>query len=328
MCAPDPAAIALIVNPASGRGRAGAIAARLAQRLADAGGAVRTIEVGPQRRADLEAELAGAARAVIVGGDGTVHRALPALRATGAAVYHVPTGTENLFAREFAMTRHGALGPAGGGRMVDLGACRWSGAAGAAEPVETLFAIMASLGFDAAVIHRLGARRRGPIRRASYLGPILAEALRPCCPELSVECDGEPILQRQRGLLIIANSRHYAARMNPARDAIVDDGLLDLVFFPARSAFGLARWALLGRLGRHMRCRAVICRRGRQFTVTAHTPAPLQIDGEGADWPGSAGPGALEVRAVPAALRVAESEQRTAKSEQKAEGAKHKAATH
>ena len=304
--------IALLVNVASGRGRARAIADRLAAQCARGGAPARIVEVGPGREVDLERALAGCGVVIIVGGDGTLHRALPALRAVGATVYHAPTGTENLFAREFGMSVT-AAGPAAGlgaaVRAIDLGECDLGGGD------VRLFALMVSIGFDAAVTHRLASRRTGPIRRLSYLRPIVAEAILGRPPVLSLEIDGERILTRQRGLLVCANSRHYAVRLNPARDARIDDGMLDFVFFPARGPVTLAAWAALARVRLHVGRPGVLYRQAKGAQVTVHefgwgeasgAPCPwLQLDGEPIEWRPEGPEAALEVRVLPRALKVA-----------------------
>lgn len=306
--------VCLLVNVASGRGRAREIAERLAPQCAREGAAPRIIEVGPGREVDLVGALAGCRTVVIIGGDGTLHRALPALRASGATVYHAPTGTENLFAREFGMS---VTGPGAGldttpARAIDLGACDL----GSGDV--RLFALMASIGFDAAVTHRLAARRTGPIRRASYLQPILSEAILGRPPVLSLEIEGQRVLTRQRGLLVCANSRHYAVRLNPARDALIDDGLLDFVFFPARGPGGvtLAAWAALARVRLHVGRPGVLYRQAVEARVTIHAgvggasgptglAACLQLDGEPICWtPASAEP-TITLRVAAGALKVA-----------------------
>jgi diacylglycerol kinase (ATP) len=305
--------IALLVNIASGRGRAREIAERLAPQCARDGATPRIVEVGPGREIDLGRALAGCGTVIIVGGDGTLHRALPALRATGATVYHAPTGTENLFAREFGMSVT-AAGPAAGpgaapARAIDLGECDLG------NGDVRLFALMASIGFDAAVTHRVAARRTGPIRRASYLAPILAEAILGRPPVLSIEIDGARVLTRQRGLLVCANSRHYAVRLNPARDALIDDGLLDFVFFPARGPVTLAAWAALARVRLHVGRPGVMYRQAKTARVTVHdvgaglgAPAAgpwLQLDGEPIEWRPEGPDARLELRVLPRALKVA-----------------------
>lgn len=309
-------AVLLIVNPRSGRGRAARVAARLVDRLSAAGLEVHRIDLGTPEAArltdaaDASAGLApggDASAAVVVGGDGTMHSLAGLLARTGTPVYHVPTGTENLFARQFGMR---AAAPAvlralRGGRttMVDLAECApipfgppdtpdpshpragtLEGDAserprGAAAPRP--FLIVGSVGFDAGVIHRLAAARHGAISRASYLAPIARELLTHRAPELSIVVDGRPLVSESRGLALIANSRQYAMRLDPAHRADMNDGLLDLVFFPARRLAALTGWAVLARLRLHHRHGAIVLARGGDIRIqAADGRAVLQLDGE------------------------------------------------
>lgn len=284
--------VAILANPASGRGRALRLSRDLRDAVLFAGHGVE--ECSARDPASAKA----AARAdvvVVVGGDGTVHHQLPALAASGAALWHAPTGTENLFAREFGMTTEpddllAALGEASTAR-VDL-------AASNGRP----FAIMAGVGPDASIVARVAAARRGPISKLSYAWPSTVEALRPSLPRMSVEIDGERAVHDRRGFVVVANSRHYGGRLNPARDALVDDGLLDVVFFPCESRVRALSWTLGCRLGRQGKSRYLVARRARRvrLEIDAAHRAMLQLDGEFA---GNAS-GGLDIEVQPAALRV------------------------
>jgi diacylglycerol kinase family enzyme len=137
---------------------------------------------------------------------------------------------------------------------------------------------MASIGPDASVVHRLDRRRNGPISHRSYIRPILAEAIRPVLPRLTVHADGVEVIRDEPGLLVVANSRHYALRADPAPRANCSDGLLDLVFFPASSATRVAFWLVRARLRLTRGCTQA---RARVVTIsTSDQRARLQVDGE------------------------------------------------
>jgi diacylglycerol kinase family enzyme len=111
-----------------------------------------------------------------------------------------------------------------------------------------LFAIMLSTGPDAAVVRRVAAARTGAISHASYIAPILHEATSPHLPLITLAVDGKTVLERRRGMLVVANAREYAVRINPAHRAVSNDSLLDFVFFPAENALDLVAWLLRSRL--------------------------------------------------------------------------------
>src|SRR6185295_12593670 len=140
-------------------------------------------------------------------------------------LYHLPLGTENLFARQFAMTPDPAdlhrILELGRSRTVDVGLC--NGRA---------FVLMCGIGPDAGVLARLNAAssengRRKPITHRSYIRPIIAElmSLRP--PVLTLSVNGETAARETAGFLVVGNSRQYAMRFDPAINASMSDGLLD-----------------------------------------------------------------------------------------------------
>lgn len=266
--------VTVLINPASGRGRAATLGGAVVEGLRRAGHdvAVRSThlpsgEPGPT----LHATEIGDAL-VVVGGDGTLHRALPAAAASGAGVYHVPAGTENLFARHFRMSAHPAAVVQALDRppiRTDLGMCDGR-----------LFALMASVGPDAGVIERLSRRRGGAISHWSYLRPVLAEFGHPRLARISLEVDGCRVLDNRRGLLVVANSPQYAARLDPGRGARTDDGRLDVVFFPCESGVDVVCWAARLWLctDRPDGCLSWTARAASVFGREEATP--LQLDGE------------------------------------------------
>lgn len=283
------------VNPKSGRGRAISLADAFEREVAGAGHAVNRVIIGQDAHATRHA-LDEHDAVVVFGGDGTLHSLLPSLTEASAAVYHVPMGTENLFARQFRMDRlPGTLRralDAGRFTSIDVG-----------DAGGRLFAIMCSAGPDAAVVRRLAARRTGAIRHASYIRPILSEVLHPSLGAFSVEVDGRRVVDSRRGLLVIGNSPMYALRLNPARNADMTDGLLDVVFLPASASLSLAKWAALCALGSPLKRRGVVFHRGRSMTIRAESPTPYQLDGdEGGIVGGDAGDLRISVR--PGAVRV------------------------
>ena len=305
----------IVYNPRSGRGRAARYADQASHVLRKAGHTIEKVVI-ERDRSDrvLGKRLDNAGALVVCGGDGTVRWIARAAELSGVPVYQLPTGTENLFAREFAMTprmdRMLAAIEAGASRAVDVGVCNGR-----------RFLIMASVGLDAGVIHRLAAARNGAITHLSYTVPILKETFMPRVGPVRVQVDGQTILDGERGVAIVCNSHHYAARLNPGRDARIDDGLLDLVFMPGSTTLGIARWGLLARLGMHVngthdtvkslqdnsQRNGVVYVRGRHFVIEGDPGGcPVQFDGEaftdGCEL--GKGPGRLEVGIEPGAIRV------------------------
>lgn len=262
--------IILYLNPRSGKGAARKHAAIFERELLAIGASVEIFEAGKDPPVNADA-LRGADALVVVGGDGTLHWVADAAIAAGVPIYHAPLGTENLFARHFGMdlrprTLIEALRRARVS-MVDAASCNGR-----------TYLLMASIGPDAAIIHRLAETRSGTITHLSYVRPILAELLRPIAP-LTVHLDGTTLVTNEPGWLVVANSRQYALRIDPCREALIDDGLLDLVFFPASAAWKTASSALTARL-RFARAERSIHRQGHTVSIEAPASARLQLDGE------------------------------------------------
>lgn len=286
--------IALLCNAASGAGRAKAHSDAIASALNACGHHVRTVDVSAGVEERLQAALAGADLLVVVGGDGTMHRALPSALASGVVVTHAPMGTENLFAREFGMSREpGAIVEAVRAwrtRRVDLGRCN-------AAP----FAMCVGAGFDAQVVHGLHARRRGAISKLSYVRPIASAAVRVNAPAWTVIVDGRTLADHVPGQIIISNAKQYAARLNPAPHATVEDGRLDVAMFPFRTGVGLAAWAALARCRLHERSSRFFTATGERIHIHADgRPFAVQCDGEAFD----AACREMTIEAMPSAMKI------------------------
>jgi diacylglycerol kinase family enzyme len=263
--------VLILHNPSSGTGSRRALVDESEQLLRADGHEV-------SRMAPIDAgasdEIAHAELVVLAGGDGTVHHALPALVRSRAAMYHLPLGTENLFARHFGMDRHAvtlrravANPPIA---EIDLG-----------EANGRFFALVVSAGPDAGVIHDLASTRTGPISHLTYLAPMMRELRRTPAP-LWIEADGTTIVQDRPGWAVVANLPDYAMRANPAPRADATDGLLDIVFMPASSTWRALRWFLAGRWGHAERHPDRVCVRASRVRIATSpgAAAPVQIDGE------------------------------------------------
>ena len=90
--------------------------------------------------------------------------------------------------------------------------------------------------------------------------------------------DVELVAPGTSACVIVANSRQYGGRLDPAPGAVMDDGLLDVVVLPVRSARSIP--GLMLRLRRRRRDRSVRAARGRRVEVVSAAPVRFQIDGD------------------------------------------------
>jgi diacylglycerol kinase (ATP) len=282
MAAADCKAVRVLVsyNPRSGRGR-GVRAARSLQAGLDGeviGGRRCEVELLELGSGAIEAALKQAEVLAICGGDGSVHHLAPAAIAAGVPIYHVPCGNENLMAREFGMEDTPAMLRRAIERWrvvrCDVAKCSINDADAG------MMLLMCSLGPDASIIHRLASLRTRALGHLAYVQPVLQELVSPGFPRLSVWVDGARVVDDRCGLVVAANSRQYALRIDPAARASMTDGLLDVVFLPCASRARIALWGARARLRRHLAHPEVVYRQGRVVKIEARGGAPFQIDGE------------------------------------------------
>ena len=266
--------VALMFNPISGAGRAEATARALADRLDAASIEVERVGTSlDDTDAWLDPVLERNDLLVVVGGDGAMRMAVPSALRTGTPVYHAPTGTENLFAREFGTKARPE-------RLMEALERGHVAPVDVARTREQVFVLMASMGYDANVIEDLSARRTGAISHLSYVAPMTRQwcAWRPV--PLSIEVDGTPVVEEAPGIAIVANSRQYAMRIDPAVRASMTDGVLDVVFLPCRSRRDILRWLWACRRRRHLDDARVVYVTGRAARVRAAEPMAVQLDGD------------------------------------------------
>jgi len=270
----DMSHVAVIANPVSGAGHSKAVAGALAQRLR--GDGYEVVEV-PTRLEDarswLDPALEEASAALVVGGDGTVRLVAESVVRTETPTWQVPCGTENLLARTLGMSAdYSAICSAmEQGQVEQLDVARANG---------VICLLMASCGFDAAVVHDLASRRRKSIRHWHYLPCILRQLWRWRPVSMTLKLDGRMVREHEAGWCFICNSAEYGARFNPAPDADMTDGLLDVVFLPTRSRFQVLRWMHRARRGDHLRFQGSLHARANHVQLEFEPDCPWQVDGD------------------------------------------------
>ncbi len=291
--------VRIIVNPFSGRGQDPAFTRELMLQLYLRRFAVELCHIGgPGDGQRLAADTPEDATCVVsVGGDGTHRAVIAGMLGRRVPVCVVPAGTENVLAKTFGLTgtvRH-TVALIVDRHLVDLDIGLVN---------DTPFVMFTGVGFDAAVSKRVQAKRNGPFHRAGYYAVIGRMAWRYQFPRLRVAVDGRPLCDNA-GFVLVANTPQYADRMRVARNAIADDGLLDVVCFETQSRFHFVAHYVRMKLGTHLRHPEVTFAQGRSVTVTAEgTPADAEADG---DWIGMT---PLVCRLRPRAIRLLAPEKR------------------
>ncbi len=260
--------LTIVANPRSGRGKALGLAGQLDALLRGRGHTVFRPDLTPDL--DIRQAAEGSDRLVVVGGDGTIHHAAGPAAEAGVPVYHLATGTENLFARYFRMPRD----PVGALEALEQEHPPFAIDLGSVNGVP--FCLMCSLGVDASVIHRVEDIRGSKGGHLAYIRPILCETFRPRPAHLTIRADGQTVEEQFTGTAIVTNIPAYALRMDPNHDADPADGRLDLALLPSATSLGTA-WDFL-----RCKVRSTGVRRLRadRLEICATRTSRLQIDGE------------------------------------------------
>jgi diacylglycerol kinase (ATP) len=273
---PDRVRAVLVINPRSGHGSGRAVAASVALALG-AFWEVRCVETsGPGDATRLAREAASEPADLVLacGGDGTLSQCVSGLMGSGVPCGLIPCGTGNDFARTAGIP----LGPEraaeyalrAGPRAVDLLSVN-KGA--------HLCLNVSGSGLDAAIAERMNRRNRVTGGLAAYIPAIVAEIMSPRRLRGTL-CVDQEVEEGEWTLVAFANARSYGAGMLIAPDALVDDGLMDVVAIGALPKMELLRQLPLLRTGKHIGHPAVRCWKARTATLTTHPDAPVLVDGD------------------------------------------------
>jgi diacylglycerol kinase (ATP) len=265
----------VLYNPISGRGIACQLAGEISKALLQA---QVDVEFLPTEAGDPKQWLAPKLETkpdavVAVGGDGTIRHVASALLDSGIPVYHAASGTENLFAKSMSMSS----------TPVDVIAAVLDGESSVIDTATangSFMLLMASVGFDAEVVADLSNHRGASITHFSYVMPCIRQFLCWNPPVISIQVDGKDMVTQQRGWAVVANSNVYARGLNPARDADITDGLLDVVFLPVTGRLRFLQWVRRLRSGNHLQHPGALCLRGARVQVQTQSSAIWQIDGD------------------------------------------------
>ncbi len=296
----SPQQILIAANPKSGAVSRQALLDGLRDSLINDGFAVDVCTSLDQVEC-LAAELHNAKRlraVVSAGGDGTA--AALANRITAEIPLLIfPLGTENLLAKHLGLSNDIA---AARERMrtsrtiaLDVGLAN-----------DKMFLVMASCGFDAAVVEDMHANRKGHINRWSYAKPIFRTLRRyrfPLAHLIESDALAQTSQEQQVAWTFIFNLPRYAANLQFCPQADPLDGKLDVCTFRQPGIFKGFDYLSRLWLGTHQRMIGFSHSVATRITLQSSDEAaaaliPYQLDGD----PGGVLP--LEIRVLPGRLKV------------------------
>jgi YegS/Rv2252/BmrU family lipid kinase len=285
-----PTPVCLIVNPAAGGGKAGRLAPAVERELRRLGLSVRQAQTRDLAHARVLAlEAAGNGETVVaLSGDGMVGALADALREVPGAVLGVlPGGRGNDLARVLGIPDEAIAACAtiveGIPRPIDLGLVSDAqpGSAGRA------FVGIASVGFDSEanrIANEAPAWLGGLVYAYGALRALIS--WRTARFEIAFERSGagEPAGERRSFTAYsvgAANSKAYGGGMRAAPDAMLDDGLLEVVVLES-----VGKLKFLTRIfpkvfkGTHVREPCVSVFRAQEITVSAERAFTMYADGD------------------------------------------------
>ena len=230
---------------------------------------------GPGDAAAMAAEAVaeGFRTVVAAGGDGTINEVVNGLAGSDATLGLLPLGTMNVFAAELGIPsnrpkRCWEIIRAGHVRRIDL-----------ARANSHNFVQLAGVGFDAqavAGVDRAAKKTLGPL---SYvLSAAKVAARRP--PQLRVvDHDGR---EREGSFVLVGNGRYYGGKLAVFKQAIIDDGKLDVLVFKNVGHLDIIRYIQHAFMGTHLALRDVDYFQTASLNVESLSAedVPFEADGE------------------------------------------------
>ncbi|GAB12978.1 hypothetical protein ARGLB_032_00230 [Arthrobacter globiformis NBRC 12137] len=225
----------------------------------------------------------GADVVLVGGGDGTVRVAAEALAHTGVAMGLIPLGTGNLLARNVDLDvydLHGSIQTAlfGHQRFIDTARMKIENSRTGHSSSHS-FLVIAGIGMDAEVV---GDTNDGLKRAVGWLAYTEAGVrhLRGRRKKVAISLDDQPDQSRKIRSILFANCGLVPGGIDFIPQAMIDDGMLDVVVMSPRSAVGwLAMYAkILFKHKRHLPVMSVY--RSGKVVIKCPEPMPTQLDGD------------------------------------------------
>lgn len=284
--------VLVIINPSAGSGRAKKVFARVRRVMEEEGvGFDAVFSLNAQDITAQAAQAQGYDRVLVIGGDGSLHWAMNGLVGASMPLGFVPGGRGNDFAKNIGLSPdpEGALRSALYGPVKKIDVVR----AG-----KRCYMGVGGLGFDAEVAEF--AQLRVPLLKGTlaYLAALCYKLVAFKAKEVVIEHD-HGVYEGRVMLVAFGNDRSYGGGMLIAPQAVMDDGLIDLVIVEEISVADALVTLPRVYTGSHLSHPAVKTLRTTRATVRCEEPLKFMGDGE----PITTTP--LELEILPASLNMA-----------------------
>ena len=259
----------VILNPAANRDRAARWRPQLETLAADCQICATS---GPGEAEVLARHAAneGFSKIVAAGGDGTINEVVNGLAGTSAVLGLLPLGTVNVFALELGLPSDDLekcwrVIEGNNTRLVDLPTANGKH-----------FVQLAGVGLDAQAVKETSATLKQNFGPLSYLISAAQIAARQP-PKLLIESERGSM---EGSLVLIGNGRRYGGPFPFFKEAILDDGLLDVVVFKQLGYFDIIRYLQEVFFSSHIRLPQVEYFQASRLDVSSGEEVPVEVDGE------------------------------------------------
>jgi len=281
-----------IVNPRSAAGRTGREWNEILQLVGQTFGndADADFTEGPMHAVHLARESikTGYDRIIAVGGDGTINEVLNGffendqlLRDDVAlGVLEMGTGADFVKSINMPIQWEEAIPylKKSTPQKVDVGKATFQSTQ--AKTVTRYFINICDFGIGGAVVERVNRTTKRFGGKASFLWSILITLLQYKNQEIQYKLDDAEWLSGRFNNFIIANGRYFGGGLNPAPDALLDDGVFDIVFFGDIGRIDATMNLSKLRKGTHLNHPKLSLTQAKTIEAKSENPVYIDMDGE------------------------------------------------
>jgi YegS/Rv2252/BmrU family lipid kinase len=208
---------------------------------------------------------------VAAGGDGTVNHVANGIAGGNAALGILPMGTVNVFAMELGLPandleRCWEIIQAGNLRRVDLPSANGK-----------YFVQLGGIGLDAQAVKETTVAFKRSLGPLSYLISAVHIASRQP-PQLFIESEDASV--REGSFVLVGNGRLYGGPFPFFKQAVVDDGLLDVILFKRLGFLEILKYLHDVVFSSDIRVPEIEYFQTRQLRVSSEQDVPVELDGE------------------------------------------------
>jgi diacylglycerol kinase (ATP) len=213
----------------------------------------------------------GFARIVAAGGDGTVSQVANGLAGSNAILGVLPMGSVNVFAMELGLPLHSLqrcweIIEGTNLRLVDMPSAN-----------EKYFVQLAGVGLDAQVVKETSLAFKRSFGPLSYLISAAQIAARQP-PKLFIESEHTSV--EEGSFVLVGNGRLYGGPFPFFKQAVINDGLFDVVVFKRLGYLEIIRYLQDVVFSADIKVPEIEYFQTRQLRITSEQDVPLELDGE------------------------------------------------